>query len=120
MRVSPLALALLLTIAAPTSLFAAPPVSPATALKQSGDDLLARRQFVEALDAYERSFAIDPNPALHYNRGRALEFLARYPEAVDAFKRFAAEARRSQRSPSSPTYPGRASCSPVGRLAVCR
>ena len=64
----------------------------AAALKREGDDNLAHRRFIEALDDYERAYALEPNPALHYNRGRALEFLARFPEAVDALLRFQAEA----------------------------
>ncbi len=68
------------------------PHTQAAALKRGGDDALARKEFVAALADYERSYEIEPNPALHYNRGRALEFLARYPEAVDALERFQAEA----------------------------
>lgn len=64
----------------------------AEALKREGDDNIGSKHYVEALDDYERAYALEPNPALHYNRGRALEFLARYPEAVDAFARFQAEA----------------------------
>jgi hypothetical protein len=68
------------------------PDDDAAALKRHGDELLSQKSFVEALDAYERSYARSPNPALHYNRGRALQFLARYPEALDAFEKFEAEA----------------------------
>jgi len=71
-----------------------PPVPNAAAaqLKSDGDRFLAEKKFVEALDAYERSNAIEPNPALDYNRGRVLEFLGRYPEALDAIQRFQANA----------------------------
>lgn len=71
---------------------AAGPDDDAAALKRRGDELLSQKSFVEALDAYDKSYARSPNPALHYNRGRALQFLARYPEALDAFEKFEAEA----------------------------
>jgi hypothetical protein len=61
-------------------------------LKRQGDTLAAQKSFVEALAAYDKSYALSPNPALHFNRGRALQFLARYPEALDAFERFQTEA----------------------------
>jgi hypothetical protein len=61
-------------------------------LKRQGDTHLSQRRFVEALESYDRSYALVPNPALHYNRGRALQFLARYPEALAAVERFEAEA----------------------------
>lgn len=60
----------------------------AAALKKRGDEALAGKRYEEALAAYEQSYAIVPNPALHYNRGRALEFLARYPEALAEILRF--------------------------------
>ena len=61
-------------------------------LKADGDRLLSDKKFVEALDAYDKSFALVPNPALHFNRGRALQFLARYPEALAYLERFMKEA----------------------------
>lgn len=71
---------------------AAPTGDAASELKHQGDTLLSQKSFVEALDAYDKSYALVPNPAVHYNRGRALQFLARYPEALDAFERFEADA----------------------------
>ena len=61
-------------------------------LKKRGDDFLESKHYSEALTAYDEAYALAPSPALLYNRGRALQFLARYPEALDAIERFAAEA----------------------------
>jgi hypothetical protein len=61
-------------------------------LKRQGDTHLSEKRFVEALEAYDRSYALVANPALHYNRGRALQFLARYPEALESVERFEKEA----------------------------
>ena len=60
--------------------------------KKRGDDLLENKRYSEALAAYDDAYALTPSPALLYNRGRALQFLARYPEALEAIERFAAEA----------------------------
>ena len=63
-----------------------------TDFKRRGDAFLTERKYVEALEAYDKAYALSPNPAIDYNRGRALQFLARYPEALDAFERFWREA----------------------------
>lgn len=64
----------------------------AAELKHRGDGLLIERRYLDALEAYDRSYALSPNVAIDYNRGRALQFLARYPEALDAYERFAQQA----------------------------
>ena len=69
----------------------------ASDLKRQGDALLSERKYVEALDAYDRSYARSPNPALHYNRARALQYLARYPEALDSLERFQRDAPQELR-----------------------
>jgi hypothetical protein len=61
-------------------------------LKRQGDTLFMQRDFVGALKAYEQAYALSPNPALLYNRGRALQSLARYPEALDALEQFGKQA----------------------------
>lgn len=68
--------------------------SRAADLKKRGDDLLDAKRYAEALAAYDEAYAIDPSPALLYNRGRALQFLGRYPEALDALEQFDAQAPR--------------------------
>jgi hypothetical protein len=55
----------------------------ASVLKQKGDDALGQKRYGDALAAYEAAYAMSPSPALLYNRGRALQFLARYPEAFE-------------------------------------
>ncbi len=64
----------------------------AAELKKQGDDLVHASKFKEALTKYEESFAIVPNPAIHYNRGRALQKLEDYPGALDALDKFVATA----------------------------
>lgn len=64
----------------------------AAELKKRGDDLLDAKRYAEALTAYDAAYAIAPSALLLYNRGRALQFLGRYPEALDAIERFAREA----------------------------
>lgn len=64
----------------------------AAELKKRGDDLVHQSKFKEALEAYDQSFALVPNPAIYYNRARALESMEDYPAALDAFEKFAANA----------------------------
>jgi hypothetical protein len=74
---------------------AGPPGAPpgsAAALKASGDELMREKRYAEALAAYEAAAQSRPDPTLHYNRGRALQFMGRYPEALAAFRSFKAEA----------------------------
>jgi hypothetical protein len=53
---------------------------------------MQRLEYQAALDAYERAYAIDKNPALLYNRGRTLQALGRYPEALEQLEAFEREA----------------------------
>ncbi|HSQ63527.1 MAG TPA: PEGA domain-containing protein [Polyangiaceae bacterium] len=64
----------------------------AAALKKEGDALVHESKFHEALEKYDASFAIVPNPAIHYNRGRALQSLGDFPAALDELDRFVATA----------------------------
>jgi tetratricopeptide (TPR) repeat protein len=49
-------------------------------------------RYDEALDAYARAYAVNHDPALLYNQGRALQALGRHPEALSDIERFAREA----------------------------
>lgn len=77
---------------------AAEPKNAGAALKASGDALMREKRYGEALAAYEAAEKTLPDPALHYNRGRALQFLGRYPESLAALRRFQAEAPASVRA----------------------
>lgn len=64
----------------------------ATRLKKQGDQAMLELHYDDALAAYDKSYALRANPALHYNRGRALEALGRWAEAVDAYEAFQRDA----------------------------
>ncbi len=66
-------------------------------LKKRGDELLDKKRYAEALTLYDEAYALAPSALLLYNRGRALEFLGRFPEALEAIERFATEAPLSLR-----------------------
>jgi hypothetical protein len=70
----------------------------AARLKAEGDAAMVELRYEEALDLYTQSYELEPNPALLYNRGRALEALARVPEALDQIERFAKVAPEELRS----------------------
>lgn len=46
----------------------------------------------DALAAYDEAYTLDPQPSLLYNRGRALQALERYPEALVLFEQFQRDA----------------------------
>lgn len=60
--------------------------------KQAGDEAMKSLRYEDALSAYERATAIEPHPTLLFNRARALQALQRYPEALEHFEAFRAEA----------------------------
>ena len=64
----------------------------AAELKKQGDDLVHASKFKEALEKYDASFAIVPNPAIQYNRARAFQGVADWVGALDAFDKFVATA----------------------------
>jgi hypothetical protein len=68
-----------------------PPTAAAEAAraKDAGDTAMDAFRFDEALAAYERAYALAPTPVLLYNRGRALQALGRYPDALDQLDAFA-------------------------------
>lgn len=62
--------------------------SRATQLKKQGDDLVHSLHYREALAAYDEAFAISHDPAIFYNRARALDALGDTPQALDAYEEF--------------------------------
>ena len=60
----------------------------ATQLKKQGDDLVHSLHYREALTAYDDAFAISHDPAIFYNRARALDALGDTPQALDAYEEF--------------------------------
>jgi hypothetical protein len=75
-----------------------PAAARAARLKTAGDRAFDDKRYGDALEAYGASFALLPNPVLLYNQGRALQFLGRYPEALEFLNRFRAEASPSLRA----------------------
>jgi len=66
--------------------------------KRRADDLLDRKRYAEAIDAYTASYAAFPDPVVLYNRGRALQFVGRNPEALAAIEQFAVDAPPATRA----------------------
>jgi len=87
------AVALVLGLALTRASAAQTPSDPvARALKSSGDEAMVEARFADALDAYTKALAVQPTPALHYNRGRALQGLGRNAEALSELRQFEREA----------------------------
>lgn len=63
--------------------------SKAGDLKRTADTLVAAEEYESAVRLYDQSYALSSDPAILYNRGRALAKLGRYPEAFDSFDSFA-------------------------------
>lgn len=95
-------LAAQIALAVPGSALAQAPAAPeattdeararAKDLKSQGDRAIGEMQYTEALAAYDASYRLSPTWEALFNRGRAHQFLGRYPEALADFERFAAEA----------------------------
>lgn len=68
------------------------PQERADQLKREADGLMDNIRYEEALAKYREAYAISAAPALLYNMGRALEALARYPEALESLRAFDAKA----------------------------
>src|SRR6185503_7875579 len=90
--------AILLALSAPAFAQSKADEARAASLKKEGDTLVHESKFKEALEKYDASFAIVPNPAIQYNRARAFESLGDYPAALDAFDKFVATAPESLKS----------------------
>lgn len=61
-------------------------------LKAQGDRAIGEMQYTEALAAYDASYRLSPTWEALFNRGRAHQFLGRYPEALVDFELFARDA----------------------------
>ena len=78
---------------------APPPVaSDAARLKSEGDDAMQRLDYGQALALYDKAYALEKSPALLYNRGRALQALGRFPDALEALEAFDAQAPEELKS----------------------
>ncbi len=64
----------------------------AAALKLRADSEMESLRYAEALADYTRAYDLSPDPVLLYNRGRVLQALERFAEALDQIERFAHEA----------------------------
>jgi hypothetical protein len=73
---------------APAPPAATPAETRADELKARGDRALATGAYAEALAAYDEAYALRPVAALLYNRGRALQGLGRYAEALAQIEAF--------------------------------
>jgi hypothetical protein len=60
--------------------------------KKRGDAAMDAGRPADAFVAYSEAFQLKPDPALHYNRARALEAMGQYPEALELFEQFRREA----------------------------
>jgi hypothetical protein len=64
----------------------------AVTLKEQGDRALGKGDFDAALESYDRANAVRHQPAIDFNRARALQGLMRHAEALDALECFEREA----------------------------
>lgn len=67
--------------------------SDARSLKAQADEAMVNLEYAEALRLYDEVYAVTKDPALHYNRSRALAALRRFPEALAMLESFAREAK---------------------------
>jgi hypothetical protein len=72
--------------------------SDAAALKAQGDQEMDHLNFQKALEDYEKAYQLSKDPALLYNRARALQSLNRMPEAVEQLEQFDREAPADMKS----------------------
>jgi hypothetical protein len=82
------------TLAAPAPALAqsASDKERASELKKQGDAAMVSLRYDEAIEAYTRAYGITGDPALLYNRGRALQGLGNFPEALEQLEAFKQQA----------------------------
>jgi tetratricopeptide (TPR) repeat protein len=76
------------------------PASPASAdIKKRGDDAMDSGRPADALAAYVEAYGLTKDPALLYNKGRALQALGEVPQALEELLAFdrGAPAREADR-----------------------
>jgi len=61
-------------------------------MKAKGDEAFDARRFAEALESYQAALKKRRDARLHYNIAQALSALGRYPDAMNAYQAFLAEA----------------------------
>ncbi|HRG98210.1 MAG TPA: PEGA domain-containing protein [Polyangiaceae bacterium] len=89
---------------APARADAPPPAGATNAdeaakFKRRGDELFDSSRHEDAIKFYTQAYALVPDPAVLYNRGRSFEALGRYPEALidlEQFSRTAAPELRAK------------------------
>ncbi len=67
-------------------------------LKIAADDAMDNLRYGEALDGYQKAYALSHEPRFLYNMGRSLGALGRYPEAVAKLERFRMDASAELRA----------------------
>jgi hypothetical protein len=84
----------LITLAAPAPALAqsAKDKDRASELKKKGDAAMVSLRYEEAIEAYKQAYEITGDPALLYNRGRALQGLGLFPEALEQLEAFKQQA----------------------------
>ncbi len=73
------------------------PEGRALELKELGNKAMDSGHPADAVMAYDQALQLSQDPALIYNKGRALQALAQYPEALTHLERFAREAPQELR-----------------------
>jgi hypothetical protein len=92
MRLRALAIALLLAASPALAAPSKADIARAADLKKKGDEQVHASHFREGLELYDQAYAINPDPAILYNRGRAREQLGEYAEALEQLEKFASDA----------------------------
>jgi hypothetical protein len=64
----------------------------AAELKKAGDEAMDSGRPADAVSAYSEAYSITKDPALLYNKGRALQAIAEYPQALEQLEAFQREA----------------------------
>lgn len=70
----------------------------AEVLKKKGGDAMDSGRPADALAAYDQAYALSKDPALLYNRARALQALTEYARALEQYEAFEREAPESMKA----------------------